>query len=228
MDKLFEKKEDHPSYGMVGISHWQSSGTRLAGSEFIHQHGVSLTIRRAQKCRDLSREWWFANKELISVNLSEAQLVELIGRPNMGDGVVCTINHVLGERMPDPPEAETMKQKSRADFKKSADECAKGLREALAEMEAALDSGAGKKVLRDIHKKFWFAAKAIDDEIPWVQHRFEEEMEKTVRHAATEIEATVTQTAIRLGIERMQEMRESAPKLIEGETAAPQIEGDRQ
>ena len=98
-----EIAENHQSYGMVGISHAQSTGTHLVGSEFKHHHFVTLTIRRAEKHRDLSREWWFGKNELIEIHLSEAQYVELMSRPNMGDGVPCTLARVAGEAMPEPP-----------------------------------------------------------------------------------------------------------------------------
>jgi histone H3/H4 len=217
MSDIFETDERHPSFGMVGISHWQSSGTTLVGSEFKHHHGASLTIRRAKKRRSLSQEWWFAQEEIVSIALSEAQLVELIGRPNMGDGVVCTLQHVMGEQMPEPPIHKPMREKFREDFKRDAAECVADLRAAMADLDQAINTGKiGKIVLREIYDKLRSAAASIDDGIPFVEEQFEEAMEKTVNHAATEIEATVTQMAIRLGVERMQEISASAPKLIEG------------
>lgn len=212
----FEATESHPSFGMVGISHWQSNGTTLVGSEFKHHHGVTLTVKRAVKCRELAHEWWFAREEIVRVNLSEAQLVELIGRPNMGDGVTCTLDHVMGERMPEPPIHKPMREKFRQDFKGAAKACAYDLRAAMVDLEQVIDSGKiGKAALREIHAKLRSAASSIDDSIPFVEQQFEEAMEKTVNHAATEIEATVTQMAIRLGVERMREISANAPKLIE-------------
>jgi hypothetical protein len=207
MPKLLENEENHPSFGMVGISHVTSNGSILVGSEFKHHHFVQLTIKRANKRRDLSREWWFAREELIQVHLSEAQFVELMGRPNMGDGVACTLSRIAGENVPSPPEPTTMKQQFRKDFATHTEECVSGLRSAMKELQDAIDSGnIGKSALRDIHKRLWMAAKSIDDGLPFVQESFEEAMEKTVNHAATEIEATVTQLAIRLGISQMREI----------------------
>src|SRR5690242_14536561 len=77
---VFEKIRKHPSFGMIGLSHVQSTGTVLVGSEFKHQNFITLTIQRAEHQRDLSREWWFGKERLIEIHMSEAQFVEFIAR----------------------------------------------------------------------------------------------------------------------------------------------------
>lgn len=215
--------ETDPSYGMIGISHVSSTGTHLVGSEFKHHHFVTLKICRARKHRDLSREWWFAAEQLIEIHLSEAQLVELIGRPNMGDGVVCTLDWVAGEQMPPPPAPATEAQKFREDMKADAKRCVEELNAAHAELVAAIESGkVGKTALREIAKKIKYAGYAVSSGIPFVQQSFEEKIEKTVHHAAMEIEATVSSLAMRLGIEKMREIADTGPKMIGAtEAAAP-------
>jgi hypothetical protein len=220
-----ETQEEHPSFGMIGISHVQSIGTLLVGSEFKHSHFVTLTIRRAIRQRDLSHEWWFSRDQLIEVHLSEAQFVELMARPNMGDGVPCTLDRVMGEQMPPPPVQETMKAKYRADMQADATRCVSELKAAHKELVDAIESGKiGKTAIKEIAKKIEYAGYAVSNGIPFVQQSFEEKMEAVTHHAAAEIEATVTNMAIRLGIERMQEIAAGAPKMLDGETEAPRIE----
>lgn len=210
------KIEQHESFGMIGFCHTQGTSINLVGSEFKHQHCIQLTIMRSEKHRDLSREWWFGKNEIVRAYLSEAQFVELIGRPNMGNGVPCTLLHVMGERMPEPPEPVSMKDKFRADLKQDVDKCVKDLRAATAELDQAIKDGRiGKSVLREIADKLRYAARAVDSGIPFVEKQFEEAMEATVKHAAAEIEATVTQTALRLGLAHMSEISTNAPKMIE-------------
>jgi hypothetical protein len=211
-----EKSESHPSFGMVGFSHCNSNGTILVGSEFRHHNFVTLTIRRAEKMRDLSREWWFGRAQLIEIHLSEAQFVELIGRPNMGDGVPCTLYQVAGELIDNPPEPIPESKKYRDDMKADASKCVEELTEAHSELVAAIESGKiGKTVLREIAKKIEYAGYAVSDGIPFVQKSFDEKMESTINHAAAEIEATVANLAMRRGIERIQEIAGSGPKLLE-------------
>jgi hypothetical protein len=209
-------REEHPSFGMVGISHANSSGTALVGSEFKHHSFMTLTIRRAEKHRDLSREWWFARDKLIEIRLSEAQFVELVGRTNMGDGTCCTLDWVAGEQMPDPPNPVSEREKFRADMKSDAMRCTVELREAHAELVAAIDSGKiGKAALRKIAKKIEYAGYAVSNGIPFVEKSFEEKIESTINHATTEIEATVASLAMRLGIGAMQEIAAHGPRLID-------------
>jgi hypothetical protein len=212
-----QKVEAHPSYGMIGISHTSSNGTRLFGSEFNHNHFVQLTIKRCERHRDLSQDWYFGREELISVFLSEAQYIEMMARPNIGDGVPCTLEHVMRERMPPPPPAEPIKDRFNADMEADAKRCTEDIRSAIVELNEAIESGKiGKTQLREISTKLKYAARAVDEGIPFVRKSFQEEMEKVVHHAAAEIEATVVNTAIRLGIEKMREISETGPKLIEG------------
>ena len=211
-----EQNDRHPSYGMVGVSHVSSTGTRLVGTEFSHHHFVDLRIKRAEKHRDLSREWWFGHEELISIWLSEAQFVELMARPNMGDGVPCTISHVAGVRMDEPPAQSPIRDKFRKDFRDDAAKCVQNLESAQRELDDAIESGRiGKAVLRKISEQMQAAAAAISDGIPFVERQFEEKMEAVVNHAAAEIEATVTQIAIRLGVQQMREIAQGAPKMID-------------
>ena len=175
--------EKHDSFGMVGISHTTSNGTHLVGSEFNHHNFVELTIHRAERHRDLSRDWWFGREELISIFLSEAQLVELIGRPNMGSGVPCTINHVLGESMPPAPAPEPLKDRFKADMEADIRNCTKEVREAVTSLNEAIDKGhIGKTILREIAHKLDLAAASVDRGIPFVRKSFQEEMEKVVHH----------------------------------------------
>jgi len=211
-----EIREDHPSFGMIGVSHTSSTGTYLVGSEFRHQHFITLTIHRAQKIRDLSREWWFGREQLIQVEMSEAQFVEFVARPNMGDGIPCTITRVAGESMPDPPVPESEANKYRADMKADAERCVEELRAAHKELVDAIESGKiGKTNLREIAKKIEYAGYAVSNGIPFVQNSFDEKIEATINHAAAEIEATVANMAMRLGVERIRELDNAAPKMIE-------------
>lgn len=214
---MFENIKTHPSFGMIGLSHVQSTGTVLVGSEFKNQNFIALTIQRAENQRDLSREWWFVKERLIEIHMSEAQFVEFIARPNIGDGVPCTLYWLPGEGLVEPPPVpETESKKFRADMQADAERCTKELREAHAELVAAIDSGKiGKTQLREIAKKIEYAGYAVSSGIPFVQKSFDEKIEATVRHAAAEIEATVTNMAMRLGVERIKELSEASPKLIE-------------
>lgn len=209
-------EDKHQSYGMVGVSHVSSSGSYLVGTEFRHHHYVTLTICRASKMRGQSREWWNGGAELVSIALSEAQFVELMARPNMGDGVPCTLDHVMGERMPQPPVPVTEQAKHHADFKATSRRAVAKLDGSIAAMQALLDTGKiGKTALKEMLGEMQSARQNVAANLPFVEQSFVEHMEKTVNNAAAEIEATVTNIAIRLGVQEMKRIGADAPRLLD-------------
>lgn len=62
----------HPAFGQISVS--RVAGHRhLYGSDFAHQHYVTLTIRGSEMHRSLARDWPYAREHLVEVSLSEAQ-----------------------------------------------------------------------------------------------------------------------------------------------------------
>ena len=205
----------HPSYGMIELNHCSSTGSYLVGSEFKHHHFLTLSIKRAQVERSLSRERLHGKEELIEVHLSEAQYVELMERINMGDGVTCTIAHVAGQQMPEPPPPVSSAEKHRADMKADTQKFTERLEAAHKHFMEAIDSGhTSKTVLREIAAEFWSAGQAVSDGIPFVQESFDESMEKTINHAKAEIEGTIANLAMRLGVQEIQRLNISNEKML--------------
>jgi hypothetical protein len=210
----------HESYGMVGISHISSQGSYLAGSDFKHNNFVALRIHRACKHRDLSRDWWgTTGQELIEIFLTEAQLVELIGRPNMGDGVPCTLSRVMGEKQPDPPAPPDRKTQGHQDLKETADKAQQAMREMLALIESGLAEGKiGKNKLNEMAFSLRCQIENFAPNMQFVANSFDKAMDETINRAGIEIEAQVSQMAMRLGLETMKQIGATGPKLItEGE-----------
>ena len=210
---------NHESYGMASFGRVSSSpGAILFGSEFQHGHYMMLTICHGELIRDLSNDWYHAGKEIVRVALSEAQFVELITRQNMGGGTPVTLQHVGGKAMADCPAREKMDARHHREMESDAARCTDELIEAAGELTACIDSGKiGKTQLREIAKKLEYAALAIKNGIPFVRKQFEEAMEHTITQAKVEIEAHVSQTVMRIGLETLREdAAKNAPKLLEG------------
>ena len=94
MEKQYEK---HDSWGMVGIYHQQHNGRELFGSDVTNYNTICLKIKTAQCSRDLGRDWIMGDKNLIEITLSANQFADLLTNANMGDGVPCTIEYVVGK-----------------------------------------------------------------------------------------------------------------------------------
>jgi hypothetical protein len=92
----------HPAFGQISASRVTGS-TTLFGSDFLHQHYVTIKVNRAELNRDLSRDWHFQREEIVEVALSEAQWATFVSSMNVGAGSQCTIQRVQGEQMPSIP-----------------------------------------------------------------------------------------------------------------------------
>ena len=94
MNREYEK---HDSWGMVGIYHQQHNGRELFGSDVTNYNTICLKIKTAQCTRDLGRDWIMGDKNLIEITLSANQFADLLTNANIGDGVPCTIEYVVGK-----------------------------------------------------------------------------------------------------------------------------------
>ena len=91
-------RENHPAYAMIGASRVSQfgggGGARLFGSDFGHQHYVTISIRRASLGRSHQSEHAYGEEELIEVALSEAQWATFVSSMNVGHGVQATLTRV--------------------------------------------------------------------------------------------------------------------------------------
>ena len=99
---------EHPAFGAVILN--RTSGQKfLFGSNFDHQHYITLRIRKNVLHRDLHTDWYHPTTDLIEINMSADQWATLLTSMNMGEGVPCTLNYVGLERIPDIPAPDALK-----------------------------------------------------------------------------------------------------------------------
>lgn len=89
--------EKHDSWGVVGIYHQHHGGRQLFGSDITNHDTICLRIKTAQCSRELGRDWIMGDKSLIDITLSANQFADMLTNSNMGDGVPCTIEYVIGK-----------------------------------------------------------------------------------------------------------------------------------
>lgn len=189
----------HPAYAQVAIHH-VSGGGSLYGSDFEHHHSVRLTISRSELHRDLARDWHFEREELITIELSEAQYATMISAPNRC-GVPCTLERFNGEMIPGLPHRNSTKLYS--------EEIGRKLADTVAELEKQRDQIKAeivklpKKVQESILAPIQKAIRELSDNAPFVMNSFAEHMEETIEKAKVEVNAYVTHTIMRAGIETL-------------------------
>lgn len=74
-------KVTHPAFGRIKASR-VSGQTVLAGIDYPQAHYITLTISTATLNRNLSRDWWFTDREVIEVSMSETQWAQMLSAMN--------------------------------------------------------------------------------------------------------------------------------------------------
>ena len=189
-------RETHPAYGMIGASR-VSGHAVLFGSDFTHQHFVTLRISEAEMHRDLSRDWPHAGRQLIEVSMSEAQWAAFVSSLNMGDGVQCTLERVGGEVIPGLPHPTARHDQ----FK---DELTRALLDGNAALAEAVDMlkqmGGERSKAGAVLDRVERAIRAFGDSMPWVAKQFGEHMEDVTEKARIEIGAHALSVITRTGL----------------------------
>jgi len=95
-------KETHPAFGMISLSRCSCTpSANLFGSAVQHGHFITLSIKKAHRTTSVYKDWYSADEELIQVCITGNQLGDLLTSMNVGDGVPCTLNRVMGKGIPD-------------------------------------------------------------------------------------------------------------------------------
>lgn len=196
--------ERHPAYGQIGASRVTCgpAGAQLYGSDFRHQHFVTIRISRSELHRGLSNDWPFAHDEIIEVALSEAQWAAFVSTLNSGQGVQCTLQHVERKNVPQIKRRTDRRTQFRAEMSerlKLALDAMKGLARKIGDLKI---SGAAKKNLLDDIRT---AGEGLENSAGFIADQFDEHMEDTTEHAKIEINAYVENTLRRAGLEHLKQ-----------------------
>lgn len=185
-----ETTESHPAFGVIGITRWQGSGMRMFGSDFVHRVGLTLTIKRAERHRSLSNDWYHGREEIVQISMSEAQWATLVSSVGQGEGVPCTLEYVDRKRQSIIPEPiETRVKQFGAEMKRRFD----GIRETIGELRDRILAGRGGK---ESLKLLDSIEQAAVSNTTFTAEQFDKHMETTVEKAKAEIHGH----ALRLGI----------------------------
>jgi hypothetical protein len=195
-------KQTHESYGMAGFFRTTGGNTNLFGSSIKHNHTIRFRIKTASKERGLNMDWYYGDKELIEIEMSQNQFAELITSMNMGDGVPVTIRRLNGKGVEDCPE-----ENKRQLFEKEFDQKMRGLKNRLSKLttDAKQILNEKKSLTKADRETILNQIAMLEQEIgsntPFVLSMFNEQMDKTVTEAKGEVEAFVQNKITSLGIE---------------------------
>lgn len=191
-----ETVERHPAYGQIGASRVQGHAY-LYGSDFNHQHFVTIRISESELNRGLSRDWAFARRELIEVSLSEAQWATFVSAMNVGSGVQCTLNHVMGDSRPGIEAPTVRRSQFQTEFNERLDDAMADLKKAR---KGIADSGMSQKQKKELIAHLDRAECNLTSNLEFVGNQFSEHMETITEHAKVEVNAYVQSTIVRAGL----------------------------
>ena len=210
---------EHPAYAMVGLARTMNGrNVHLFGSALEDHHStMRLRICHAVRQHDLHEDRYFARGEIIEIEMSSAQFVEMITNPNHGNGVPCTLRHLEGVgRIADIPVEETEVNRVKENFASDLQDMIIAMREQRADIErlTAKLPTATKERLRvalDV------IIQQLESNVPFVLRQFNEASERVVSAAKHEIEAFTTMTLRAAGMEAIAEGRFPA-KMLPGKS----------
>lgn len=211
-----QTQETHPSYAQIACSR-VSGRSVLYGSNFDHQHYMTVRISRSQLMRDLNRDWYFPREEYIEVAMSEAQWATFISSPNSGTGIPCTLQRRNGELIPGIPKPtdRTIQFKTEAD--KTLTEAKERLKDLIEQVDGLkLSEKAKNEVKSSIHT----IQQRLGDSIEFVAKQFSEHVENTIEAAKVEINAHAQQTLVRTGLSAIQGIEQPIRLAIGGNEPA--------
>jgi hypothetical protein len=192
---------NHPAFGQITV-HRISGHRALYGSDFEHSGFVRVAIHESELNRDLSRDWHFAKREIVAIDMSEAQWAAFVSSFNQGSGVPCTIAHREGRAIPEfPLRDEGQEYKVEADAKLSASiESLKKTIKIVEENTVGLTKAKAAAILAPLQKTL----QELQANLPFVAQSFGEHMETRVEKAKVEVNAYMTNTLARAGLEHLQ------------------------
>ena len=190
----------HPSFAQIAASR-VSGGTYLYGSEFKHDHYVTISISKSQLRRGLSNNYYYGHDEMIEVALSEAQWATFVSSMNQGSGVCCTLQRLDRKMIPQLPEIPSMKKQ----FKVEADETLASATKQLKRLsEQIKESGLSKKKQSALLMTLEHASRGFGSSMKFVSDQFGEHVENTLESAKIEVEAYLTSAINRAGVDALQ------------------------
>lgn len=217
-----EYTETHPSYGCISISQVSGRGV-LFGSEVTHQHFISLTISEAQRVVDEPLEFVTAKRELVRVEMTQAQFAEMITSPNRGSGVPCTIGRCTGDEgkpwvhphhggRPSPPSPDHYTKKYKTAMGDRAGRVSESIKTASEKADRILrgEDKPTKANLGELAAALRRAQMNLDQNLPYVMEEMEEGIEKRMSTAVSEFESYV---AFSLQAKGLEHLAAQAPRL---------------
>ena len=194
------ERKKHESFGQIQFNR-VNGHARFYGSELEQRNYISLEIHRSEMIRDLMDERYYPNEQIIRVRMSSGQFSELITSMNLGTGVPCTIERVLGKKQEPLPIIENKKDQVNREFKNRmklfGDTIIENKNKAL---DIVKKKSLSKQDIHDISHLLNWIITEVESNIPFFAECFQETTDKVVNEAKIEIENALLHKVNSLGL----------------------------
>lgn len=197
----------HPSFGLIRAGRISSSHPiKLFDSVHGHRDAMSIEITGARRIRneDTHTTSIYQEEQHIEILMSEAQFAHFISSPNTRTGTPCTIQYIGRNKVEECPVDDTHKN-----YKK---ELHQDMTDILTTVERNLQrveelnskkSPLNKDEKQELYDMMYFLRQELRSNIPFLTQRLQEDMNKVVEQAKTDIEAHVSNVIQQMGMENM-------------------------
>lgn len=196
------EKHNHPAFGQIQFSRVSGNNTNFYGSELPQDHYITMEVHNSEIQRDLTTDRYYnRGLPLIKVRMSSGQFAEMITSMNIGSGVCCTIERLIGEKVPELPNQESRKEFVHRKFedrmKMFADRIRENQRKAK---EIVKKKTLSKQDIQDLTHQLEWLTQEVESNIPFFAKCFQETMDEVVFEAKTEVENAIQHKVNMLGL----------------------------
>ena len=189
---LFENREKHPCYGLIGFSRRTGGEMSMFGSSIKHKDVIAMTLKHAEVARELNSDHYFGHGVIAEVEMSYTQFAEAISAMNIGDGVPCTIRFTEKDgyvgKMPVPFTGKN--EQFKEEFKEHLEETKADISKTIDSVKEIFDKKTiGKNDKAEILKMLEKIESAMGTNSEFIYSQFTRQMDKTINEAKGEIEA---------------------------------------
>lgn len=189
-----DRRERHPSYGVIGFSKGRSSRpVNLVGCHTHECSVISLRIREANRIfYGGYDERFHGDQMVVEVDMSEMQFAQLISGLNVGDGVPCTIRYRQTgpmERVEEPPKGD-LRERFGEHLRDQLEGTVESLNTLMSRIKEVRERPT-KLGLDDLSKMAAQIQRELRANIPFTFEQFDEALNEAVTSAKIQIDAHV-------------------------------------
>lgn len=217
---MTDKFEKDKSWGTIVFNRcYGGGGIELFGSDIENNTYIELTIKHAQKCRSLGRDFTMGDDTVVQVKLSPLQFSELLTNMNVGDGVPCTIKYTQKDGFIEyKPEKRKIEIIS-AEREKATDTQIETLETIYDNIVNLLDTNKipktqGREIADKLSCVLNFLKNGGSD---FLRKQSNEEIENMILEAKTQVSDYVNTKIFSVGLEKLLQDANITPKLLTSE-----------